>query len=65
MGKGITYDTGGLNIKVNSLVNSNLNPVPTIIETPTSTFPEIQATGSMENMHLDMGGSAAVLGTVT
>lgn len=35
VGKGITFDSGGLNIK---------------------------PTGSMENMHMDMGGSAAVLG---
>jgi leucyl aminopeptidase len=36
VGKGVCYDTGGLNIK---------------------------PTGSMEDMHMDMGGSAAVLGT--
>ena len=37
VGKGITFDTGGLNLK---------------------------PTGSIENMHLDMCGSAAVLGTL-
>lgn len=37
VGKGITFDTGGLNLK---------------------------GTGNMEDMHMDMGGSAAVLGAL-
>src|SRR3990167_843833 len=38
VGKGITYDSGGLNLK---------------------------PTGSMESMHMDMCGAAAVLGTAS
>lgn len=38
VGKGVTFDSGGLNLK---------------------------PTGSIENMHIDMGGAAAVLGALT
>lgn len=38
VGKGITYDSGGLNLK---------------------------PTGYIEEMHMDMGGAAAVLGAVS
>ncbi len=50
IGKGLTFDSGGYNLKVNELVGLN------------SLFLEVGATSQIEMMKYDMGGCAAVLG---